>query len=179
MHYLRNIEIRIKTKISWEQRNQNKGLDKTNMRTHRNSNTEIPEQKKSRQEMPQKLTQLGPRFHPRHLIEKRTAQKDAIKDTTSDSHANSCFPYRWPPANLTFNIYFYLFSYLYITSITINNGTPHLKSPENQNRRAALGQPALKLLGGGLQLVCGRPDLALSSALIPQTLSCSVCIEDS
>ena len=29
---------------------------------------------------------------------------------------------------------------------------------------------------GGLQLVCGRPTLALSSALVPQTLSCLVCI---
>ena len=38
--------------------------------------------------------------------------------------------------------------------------------------------------GGGsgeekLQLVCGRPTLALGSALVPQTLSCSVCVEDS
>ena len=60
---------------------------------------------------------------------------------------------------------------------------------KNQNRIAALGRPAMKLLGrggggggvwgGGLQLVCGRPTLALSSALVPQTLSCSVCVEDS
>ena len=33
--------------------------------------------------------------------------------------------------------------------------------------------------GGGLQLVCGRPNLGLISVLIPQTLSCSVCVEDS
>ena len=33
--------------------------------------------------------------------------------------------------------------------------------------------------GGGLQLVCGRPTFALSSALVPQTLSCLVCVEDS
>ena len=32
---------------------------------------------------------------------------------------------------------------------------------------------------GGLQLVFGRPTLALSSALVPQTLSCLVCVEDS
>ena len=32
---------------------------------------------------------------------------------------------------------------------------------------------------GGLQLVCGRPTLALNSALVPQTLSCLVCMEDS
>ena len=35
------------------------------------------------------------------------------------------------------------------------------------------------LLGGGLQLVCVRPTLAVSSALVPQTLSCLVCVEDS
>ena len=50
----------------------------------------------------------------------------------------------------------------------------------NQNRSAALGRPAMKLLGGGgLQIVFGRPTLALSSALVPQTLSCLVCVEDS
>ena len=31
----------------------------------------------------------------------------------------------------------------------MNNGTPHLKPPKNQNRRAALGRPAIKLLEGG------------------------------
>ena len=99
-------------------------------------------------ENPQKLTQLSPRFHPRHLVGKRTAQKDVIKDITSDSQVNSYFQYRWSPASLTINIYFYLFLYLYIRRITINNGTPHLKSSKNQNRRAALGRPAIKLLGG-------------------------------
>ena len=54
----------------------------------------------------------------------------------------------------------------------------------NQNRSAALGRPTMKLLGGGgggggLQLVCGRLTLALSSALVPRTLSCLVCVEDS
>ena len=92
---------------------------------------------KSRKENPQKMTQLSPRSHPRHLVGKRTAQKDAIKDITSDSQVNSYFPYRWSPASLTVNIYFYLFLYLYITRITINNGTPHLKSLKSQNRRAA------------------------------------------
>ena len=33
--------------------------------------------------------------------------------------------------------------------------------------------------GGGLQLLCGRSTLALISALVPQTLSCLVCMEDS
>ena len=98
---------------------------------------------KSRKENPQKMTQLSPRSHPRHLVGKRTAQKDAIKDITSDSQVNSYFPYRLSPASLTVNIYFYLFLYLYITRITINNGTPHRKSLKSQNRRAALGRPAI------------------------------------
>ena len=103
--------------------------------------------RKSGQENPQKLTQLNPRSHPRHFVGRRTAQKDTIIDITSDSQVNSNFPNRWAPACLTFNNYFYLFLYLYITRITINNNTPHLKSPKNQNRRAALGRPAMKLLG--------------------------------
>ena len=40
---------------------------------------------------------------------KKTAQKDAIKDITSDSQVNSYLPYRWSPASPTFNIHFYLF----------------------------------------------------------------------
>ena len=70
---------------------------------------------KSKKENPQKLTQLSSRSHPRHLVGKRTAQKDTIIDTTSDSQVNSNFPYRWSPASQTFNDYFYLFLYLYIT----------------------------------------------------------------
>ena len=42
---------------------------------------------KSRLENPQKLTELSPSSHPRHLVEKMTAQKDT-KDTTSDSQVN-------------------------------------------------------------------------------------------
>ena len=49
---------------------------------------------KSRKENPQKLTQLSSRSHPRHLVGKRTAQKDTIIDITSDSQVNSNFPYR-------------------------------------------------------------------------------------
>ena len=45
-----------------------------------------------------------------------------------------------------------------------------------QNSR--LGTASNKITGG-LQLVCGRPTLALSSDLVPQTLSCLVCVEDS
>ena len=40
---------------------------------------------KSRKENPQKLTQLSSRSHPRHLVGKRTAQKDTIIDITSDN----------------------------------------------------------------------------------------------
>ena len=69
----------------------------------------------SRKENPQKLTQLSSRSHPRHLVGKRTAQKDTIIDITSDSQVNSNFPYRWSTASLTFNNYFYLFLYVYIT----------------------------------------------------------------
>ena len=71
--------------------------------------------RKSRKENPQKLTQLSSRSHPRHLVGKRTASKDTIIDITSDSQMNSSFPNKWSPASLTFNNYFYLFLYLYIT----------------------------------------------------------------
>ena len=70
---------------------------------------------KSRKENPQKLTQLSSKSHPRHVMGKRTAQKDTIIDIKSDSQVKSNFPYRWSPANLSFNNYFYLFLYLYIT----------------------------------------------------------------
>ena len=66
---------------------------------------------------------------------KRAAQKDAIKDITSDSQVNSYFPYRASPI---FNIYIYLLLYLYIAGITIQKGTSHLKSPKNQKGIAAL-----------------------------------------
>ena len=79
----------------------------------------------------QKLTQLSSRSQERHLVRKRTAQKDTIIDITGDSYVNSNFPYRWSPSSLTFNMYFYLILYLYITRITINNNAPHLKSPKN------------------------------------------------
>ena len=67
-------------------------------------------------------------------------------------------------------------------SYTGGHNADKRKTMKKQNRSAALGRPAMKLLGGGgggLQLVCGRPTLALSSALVPQTLNCLVCMEDS
>ena len=72
---------------------------------------------KSTKENPQKLTQLSSRSHPRHLVGKRTAQKDTIIDITGDSQVKSNFPYSWSLAKLTFNNYFYLFLYLYTTRI--------------------------------------------------------------
>ena len=104
---------------------------------------------KSRKENPQKLTQLSSRSHPRHLVGKKTAQKDITIDTTSDSQVNSNFPNRWSPASLTFNNYFYLFLYLYITWITTNNNAPHLKSPKNQKQKSRLGTASNKKYWGG------------------------------
>ena len=43
----------------------------------------------SRKENPPKLIQLSSRSHPRHLVGKRTAQKDTIIDITSDSQVKS------------------------------------------------------------------------------------------
>ena len=63
----------------------------------------------NRKENPQKLTQLSSRSHSRHLMGKKTAQKDTTIDIASDSQVNSNFPYRWSLASLTFNNYFYLF----------------------------------------------------------------------
>ena len=97
----RNILRKITVLIAWRERKDNKY--KKN------------KQDKSRKENPEKLTQLSSRTHPRHLVGKRTAQKDTIIDITRDSQVNSNFPYRWSPASLTFNNYFYLFLYLYIT----------------------------------------------------------------
>ena len=91
---------------------------------------------------------------------KRTAQKDITIDTTSDSQVNSNFPNKWSPASLTFNNYFYLFLYLYITWISTNNNAPHLKSPKNQKQKSRLGTASNKNYWG-LELVCGRPTLAL------------------
>ena len=56
----------------------------------------------------------------------------------------------------------------------------------NKKQKSRLGTASNEITGGGgggggggLQLVCGRPTLALSSALVSQTLKCSVCVEDS
>ena len=59
---------------------------------------------------PQKLIHLS----PRHVVGKRTAQKDTIKDNTNDSQVNRCFLYRWSSASLTLNIIFFLSISLFI-----------------------------------------------------------------
>ena len=59
--------------------------------------------------MPQKETLLRPRSHPGHLVGKRTAQKDAIKDTTSDSKVSSCLH----TDGQRLVSYFYLFILIY------------------------------------------------------------------
>ena len=50
---------------------------------------------RSRKENPQKLTQLSSRSHPRHLVGKRTAQKDTIIDITSDRACLTFLEDKW------------------------------------------------------------------------------------
>ena len=116
----------------------------------------------------EQMSQLSPRSHPRHLVGKGTAQTDTIRDITSDSQVNRNFPYRWPPASLTFTNYFYLFLYLYIMRITINNNTPYLKSPNKPKQKSHLRTASNEIMGAGVgfQLVYGRLSLALSSAFV-------------
>ena len=52
------------------------------------------------------------------------------------------------------------------------------KNLEETKQKCRLGTASNEITRG-FQLVCGRPTLALSSALVPQTLSCLVCVEDS
>ena len=82
-------------------------------------------------------------------------------------------------------MYFTYFLFLYLTRKTINNHTPHLKPPNKPKQMSRLGTASNKTTGvgergegGGVQLVCGQPTLALCSALVPRTLRCSVCVED-
>ena len=46
----------------------------------------------------------------------------------------------------------------------MNNNTPHLKTPKNQKRGAALGRPAMQLLGGGCG---GRVSTSLCVSFFP------------
>ena len=113
-----------------------------------------------RLENPQKLTQLSPRSHPRHFVGKRTAQKWHHHRHRHRQPGEQQFPIQMVTGySNSFTTFFYLFLYLYITRIIINNNTPHLKSPKNQNRRAALGRPAMKLLGAWTSLRSTNPRL--------------------
>ena len=60
---------------------------------------------------------------------------------------------------------------------TQQNETSIGKNQEETKQKCRLGTASNEITGG-LQLVCGRPTLALSSALVPQTHSCLVCVED-
>ena len=66
--------------------------------------------------------------------------------------------------------------------MAIYNSTQHLESPKNLNRRAASGRSAIKKLvwvrGEGKTITNLRStNHRHSSALAPQTLSCSICGE--
>ena len=105
-------------------------------------------------------------------MEKRTAQKDTIIDITSDSQVNRYFLYRWSPASLTFNNYFLpIFIFIYnVTKHKQQRATSKITIEPKQKRR--LGTASNKNYTGrggeGLELVCGRPTFALSSALVHQ-----------
>ena len=64
-------------------------------------------------------------FFPRDVLEENLIESVSegfpSYSITSDSQVNSNFPCRWSLANITINNYFYLFIYLHITRITINN----------------------------------------------------------
>ena len=78
---------------------------------------------------------------------KGTAQKDTIKDITSDSQVNSSFPYRWSPASLTFNIFFFTFFYIYIYNITRTTPNNHTTSKltKGSKQKSRLGTASNKI----------------------------------
>ena len=89
---------------------------------------------KSTKENPQKLTHLSSRSHPRHLVGKRTAQKDTTIDTTSDSQVNSHFPYRkWP----------------YQTGKTVHVHAKHYKHEDGRTAPGVCGNGSVPLSHSG------------------------------
>ena len=115
----------------------------------------------------------------------RTAQKDAIRDITSDSQVNSNFPYRWSPASLTFKNYFHLCLYLYIKKITLNNNTrvpkfndwSLISSPEKNN-----GSPLLFTIYFPLIVWLRSRDVSKDPILFPFsfTVNCAkMCLASS
>ena len=124
---------------------------------------------KSRYENPQKLTQLSPRHLVGgllYIILKRRAQKRRHQKTSPTTARWTAFSHTGGHRLLKHLTS--IFTYFYITRITTTNGTPHLKPPRNQNRRAALGQPAIKLLGASTSLRHNGPAY---NRLPPQTNS--------
>ena len=96
--------------IRWQMSKKNLKTPFSPYKVYRNAQRQLTLAWKSKKENPQKLTQLNSRSHPRHLVGKRTAQKDTIIDITSDSQANSNFSYRWSPASFTTILtYFYIY----------------------------------------------------------------------
>ena len=130
---------------------------------------------KSRWVNPQGLTQLIQDISwdkGQHKVRHRQ------KGITSDSQVNSHFSYRWSQASLTLNNFFLLFSFF--KSNKNNKTEPHTTSQtaKEPKQNCRLSTTSNKITGG-LQLVFGRPTLALSSALVPQIFSCLVGVEDS
>ena len=59
------------------------------------------------------------------------------------------------------------------------HATSKIAKEPKQKSRPGMASHRITGGGGGLQIVCGRPTLALSSALVSQALSCLVCEDDS
>ena len=81
---------------------------------------------------------------------------------------------------------FTYFLFFYYKARQRANGGHHVSRPqtnrlknnfEKPKEKRRLGTASNKVTGVGLQLVCGRPTLALSSAWAPHTLSYSICAE--
>ena len=123
--------------------------------------------------------------HQTKQLQQKNHTASAKLEQHISKHLTSIFPY--------FLFYFYFYKArekakrAAIQVATMPADHKQRTTMKNQNKRAALRQPAMKLLrmgggGGGElrgQLVCGRPTLTRSSALVPQTISFSVCVEDS
>ena len=96
---------------------------------------------------------------------KRTAQKDAIKDITSDNQVNINFPYWWSPTRQTFlPIFIFIFNKKN-DKLTLHITSKITKEPKKKSR---LGTASNKITGGGgaltsLQSTNHRPWFCLGS----------------
>ena len=61
--------------------------------------------------------------------------------------------------------------HLYITRIMINNGTSHLRITKEPKQKSGLGTASNKITRWGASTSLWSTNLALSSALVPQTLN--------